>query len=106
MVACRRSPTPRAVRAILQKCADKDWYLGKPPTNKGGRPTAFTEHTQEEVAHVAMALKRQNLAPTPRRVRARLPRKTFNPNTGGHMSDEKVRAIVRTMCYDTDEDDP
>ena len=31
------SPTPRAVRAVLQKCADKDWHPGKPPTNKGGR---------------------------------------------------------------------
>jgi hypothetical protein len=100
------NPTPRAVRKVLKRCADKEWYPGKPPGNKGGRPAVFTQHTQEEVARVAMDLKRQNLAPTPRRVRARLPRKTLNPDTGGHMSDEKVRTIFRTICYDADEDDP
>ena len=41
------SPTPRAVRAVLQKCADKEWHPGKPPTNKGGRPAVFTRHTKE-----------------------------------------------------------
>ena len=66
----------------------------------------FSEHVKGEVARVAMELKRKNLRPTPRRVRARLPDKTINPCTGEHMSDYTVHCIFKTRCFDEDEDDP
>ena len=51
-----------------------------------------------------MELKRKNVAPTPRRVRARLPNLAANPETGVRMSDTTMQAIFSTLCYDEDEE--
>ena len=53
-----------------------------------------------------MDLKRKRIAPTPRRVRARLPALSANPETGKPMSDTKLQEIFTTRCYDKTEDDP
>lgn len=99
-------PSARAVRDVLQKCVHKDWYPGKPKENKGGRPSIITDHQKSEVARVAMDLKRQLVAPTPRNVRARLPRKTRNAQTGEPLSDWTMHQIFTSKCYDESEDDP
>ena len=55
---------------------------------------------------MAMELKRKNSAPTPRKVRARLPQITRNPVTGRPMCDTTMQTIFATKCYDESEDDP
>ena len=52
------------------------------------------------------SLKRQRIAPTPRRVRQKLPALTRNPETGKPMDDKTIHAIFKTRCYDDLEDDP
>ena len=100
-------PTPRTVQAVVARCKSPEWYPGKPPSmkDKSGRPPVYTEHQKEEVARVGMSLKRKRIAPTPRRVRARLPHVTRNPDSGEPMDKQTIHGIFRTRCYD-DDDDP
>ena len=60
-------PDPRVMRKVLAKCKDPSWYPGKPsrqePGSKGGRPAVYSEHQKDEVARVAMDLKRQLIPP-------------------------------------------
>lgn len=100
------NPTERAVRETLKKCANTYWYPGKVVQYSGGRPPIFTEFQKQEVARVAMDMKRKLIAPTPRRVRARLPQTARNPETGGAMSVKSIQRIFSTLCYDEVEDDP
>ena len=100
------SPTPRALQKALASCRDPTWYPGKRQGVSTGRPPVYSDHTKFKCAEVAMELKRKNVAPTPRRVRARLPNLTVNPETGGRMSDTTIQIIFSTLCYDEDEDDP
>ena len=51
-------------------------------------------------------LKRNLIAPTPRRVRQKLPALTRNPNTGKPMADSTMHLIFKTRCYDERDDDP
>ena len=99
-------PTPRGVRHILHKCKETEWYPGKPRSNPGGRPKVVTQHQVAEVARVGMGLKKRKLNPSPARVRASLPRLALNTVTGKPLSDETIREIFRTRCYDESEDDP
>jgi hypothetical protein len=99
-------PSARAVRAVLSKCKDTEWYPGKTPVNKGGRPSAITTFQKEEIARVAMDLKRKRVAPTPARVRAVLPRRCLNSETGLPVSDHTIHKVFKTMCFDENEDDP
>ncbi len=99
-------PSERAVRAMLVRVQDRDWYPGKPQETSGGRPALYTDHAKEEVARVAMDLKRQLVAPTPRRVRARLPARARHPETSRPMSDKTIHGIFASRCYDECEDDP
>jgi len=102
------TPCARAVRKVIAKCREPSWYPGKPSEKRAGagRPPAFSEHQRQEVARVAMDLKRKLVAPTPRKVRARLPEVSRNPETGSRMCDKTMRTIFTTLCYDEDEDDP
>lgn len=100
------SPTSRALRKALARVRDPEWYPGKPPAAGAGRPPVYSDHTRQEVARVAMSLKRARVAPTPRRVRARLPGVARNPETGVPMADATLRKIFTSLCYDVDEDDP
>ena len=93
-------PSARAVRELLRQAQDSAWYPGKPPENRGGRPATVTEHQKQEVARVAMSLKRQRVNPSPAMVRAKLPRLRLNRTTGSSLSDETLREIFRTRCYD------
>jgi hypothetical protein len=101
-------PGPRTIRNLIVRCQDPSWYPGKPSAKRAGagRPRVFSEHQRDEVARVAMDLKRKLIAPTPRRVRARLPEVTRNPATGTRMCDKVMQTIFTTRCYDEDEDDP
>ena len=99
-------PTARAVRKVISKCHDSDWYPGKVQGHSTGRPPVYSHHVKSEVARVAMDLKRKSSAPTPRKVRARLPQLTRNPDTGRPMDKKTVHGIFTTMCYDVSEDDP
>ena len=100
-------PTPRTVQLVVARCKSPDWYPGKPQLmkEKSGRPPVYTEHQKREVARVAMSLKRKLIAPTPRRVRARLPHVTRNPQSGEPMDKKTIHTIFRRRCYD-DDDDP
>ena len=102
------NPTPRAVRKVVQRCSDPTWFPGKPSEQrlKAGRKEVFSAHQKNEVARVAMDLKRNFIAPTPRRVRARLPQVSRNPVTGLCMSDKTMHRIYSERCYDETEDDP
>ena len=66
----------------------------------------YSAHIKSEIARVAMETKAKLIAPTPRRVRARLPNLTMNPNTGKPMDKKTIHAIYKTKCYDEREDDP
>ena len=103
-------PCRAAVQKIIAKAKDPAWYPGKPARSsdgdKGGRPPVYSDHQKAEVARVAMEMKRKLKAPTPRRVRARLPQLSRNPDTGKPMSKQTVHRIYKLQCYDEDEDDP
>jgi len=100
------NPKARAVRLLLMKCKSTAYVPGKFPENRGGRKRTYTEHQEEEAARVAMTLKAQRRRVCPSLVRATLPKKLVNPDTGKPMSDWKVRQIFQTRCYDEDADDP
>ena len=101
-------PAPRQVRRVIARCQDPEWYPGKrTEARKGaGRPPMYSEYQEQEVARVAMDLKRKLIVPTPRRVRCRLERSSRNPETGAPMSKWKVNQIFQMRCYDENEDDP
>ena len=95
-------PTPRTVQQVIARCRDSEWCPGKPAATKEkrGRPLVYTEHPKAEVARVGMSLKRQLIAPTPRRVRARLPQMARHPTTGDPMDKKTIHAIFKTRCHD------
>ena len=99
-------PTSRAIRKLLRKCSDATWFPGKKPIHAGGQPELYSQHQKEEVARVAMDLKRKRVAPCPRRVRARLPQLARNPDTNAPMSNKTIRGIFKTLCFDTHPCDP
>ena len=100
-------PSARAVQYVVARCEDPEWYPGKPRLQGAGRPPVYSDFRKEKVAEVAMAsLKRRRIAPTPRRVRQKLPGLTRNPVTGRPMDDKTLHTIFKTRCYDEKEDDP
>lgn len=101
-------PCARAIRKIIARCSNPEWFPGqRTMARKGaGRPPTFSENQKNEAARVAMDLKRKLIAPTPRRVRARLPKRLINIETESPMSDRSLQRIFATRCYDEDEDDP
>lgn len=99
-------PTARSIRYVIARCEDPKWYPGKPRAESGGRPCVYTEHQKNEVARVAMELKRKIVAPTPRRVRARLPASSRRSDTNAPMSNRTMQRIFTSRCYDDGEDDP
>lgn len=99
-------PSERAVREALRRCQDPTWFPGEAAPTSGGRPPIYTEHQKNDVARVAMDLKRKKVTPTPRRVRARLPQVAKNPETGKLMDKKTIRRVFQTRCYDDTEDDP
>ena len=101
-------PARRTVQQVVARCKDSSWYPGKPSNKRSGagRKPQYTEHQKDEVARVAMGLKRQLKVPTPRRVRQRLPERSRNPVTGRAMSDKTVQRIFSERCFDETEDDP
>jgi hypothetical protein len=99
-------PTKRAVKEVIAKTKEPGWYPGKPPANVGGRPPTVTGHQKKEIARVAMDLKRQVIAPTPRNVRARLPATAVNRSTGEVISDKTFHRVYKEHCFDSGEDDP
>ena len=85
-------PTRRCIQQLVAKCGDPDWYPGKcAGGERRNRKRVFTERQRCEVARVAMDLKEQLVAPSPRRVRARLLQVSRNPETGQQMSAETMR---------------
>ena len=100
-------PTERTVEYVVARCKDPGWFPGKCRAKGGGRPPVYSEYKKNKVAEVAMeTLKRKRVAPTPRRVRQKLPGLTRNPVTGNAMDDKTIQKIFKTRCYDEDEDDP
>ena len=93
-------PTPRAVQQVIARY-QRSWLVpGKPaPAKKSGRQPVYTERQKAEVARVGMSLKRQLIAPTPRKVRARLPRLARHPSTGVPMDKKTIHGIFKTRCY-------
>ena len=58
-------PEPRAIRKLLAKLPDRTYYPGKPRENPGGRPRSISEHQEDEIARVAMSLKKRKIKPHP-----------------------------------------
>lgn len=54
-------PTARAVRKAVGRGGAPDWYPGKWQSQPTGRPDTYTAHVKNEVARVAMELKRKKL---------------------------------------------
>lgn len=100
------APDRSTIFRTIAKCKDPTWFPGKQDRAQAGRPPVYSPHVKEEVARVAMALKRKNIAPTPRRVRAKLPNKMTNPETGMPMDTKTVLRIFQTLCFDDDIADP
>ena len=69
-------------------------------------PPSISESQSQAIADKAMELKKDLVAPTPEKIHVLLPRKTINKKTGAPISDEKIRTIFKTSCYDEDGDDP
>ena len=101
-----KHPTPRSIRKAIQRRKDPSWYPGKVQAKSPGRPPVYSAHVKGEIARVAMELKRKLVAPTPRRVRARLPLLTRNPDSGEPMDKKTFHGVFKTQCYDITEDDP
>jgi hypothetical protein len=80
------SPKASAVRKLLAKCKSTTYHPGKFPENRGGRKRTYTEHQEKEAARVAMTLKAKTRKVSPALVRATLPKKLVNPDTGKPMS--------------------
>ena len=100
-------PCERAVQHVVTRCQNPDWYPGKERQQGAGRPPVYSDFRKDKIAEVAMnSLKRQRKAPTPRRVRQKLPGLTRNPVTGLPMDDKTIHTIFKTRCYDEHEDDP
>ena len=85
------NPSHRAVRAVIANSKDKAWSPGKASDDLGGRPPVISDHVKREVARVAMEDKKNLVAPTPQRCRAKLPRKTINKATRKPISNSTVR---------------
>ena len=100
------SPTPRTIQKTIALCRDPEWYPGKRQGVSTGRPPIYSDHVKYRCAQCAMELKRKSIRPTPRRVRARFPNLTLNPQTSVRMSDTTMQQIFSTLCYDEHEDDP
>lgn len=100
-------PCERAVQHVVSRCQNPEWFPGAPRAKGAGRPPVYSEHRRQKVAEVAMEqLKRQRIAPTPRRVRQKLPGLTRNPVTGQPMDDKTMHGIFKSRCYDEQDDDP
>ena len=99
-------PTERAVRSAIQRGLDPSWFPGKAMGKSTGRPPQISEHQKDEIARVAMSLKKRRLAPSPANVRIVLPKLTINPVTEKPISDNTFRDIYREQCFDENEDDP
>ena len=91
------SPTARAVRHVVARNRNGDFYPGKPCENPRGRKRLYTEHQISEAARVGMELKKRKSRVSPARVRSILPKKLTNPHTGLPMSDWKIRQICLQM---------
>ena len=105
-LASGEHPSSRAVRSAIKRCKDSSWYPGKAVTRSSGRPPVYSDFVKNEIARVGMEIKRKLKAPTPRRVRARLPQLTKNPETDKPMDNKTMHAIFKARCYDENEDDP
>ena len=66
----------------------------------------YSEFVKHEIARVGMAMKRKLTAPTPRRVRGRLPQLAKNPETEKPMDKKTIHAICKARCYVEAEHDP
>ena len=99
-------PTEGAVVKAIARCRDEDWYPGKLEVKSGGRKQSFSGQQKARMAAAAMSLKRQIVRPTPARVRAKLPRTCVNPDSAQPVSNFTIYKIFKTMCFDSDEDDP
>ena len=101
------NPSEKAVRVQVQNHKDDPtWYPGKSAGKSSGRPPQISESQKNTIAEKAMELKRANIAPSPERVRIKLPRISINKETESPVSDESIRRVFKERCYDESEDDP
>ena len=94
------APSERAVRDAVKRSLQPGWYPGKDHAKPTGRPPVYTEAQKNRVAQTAMALKRKLVRPTPAHVRAKMPRRCLNPDTGEAMSKSTIYRIYVTRCFD------
>ena len=94
-------PSGRAIKKIWAKVGQD----GQRPV-KRGRPPQITQGQKQAIAHKAMGLKQELVAPTPERVRICMPRKTINKTTKKPISNSSIQRVFKTLCYDEHEDDP
>ena len=94
------------MQQVVARCKEPGWYPGQTNGKRTGRPPTFSDSQKEQVAKAAMALKRSLVRPTPQSVRAKVPKRSLNPETGEPMSKDTIYRIFATRCYDEEESDP
>ena len=100
-------PSGRAIKAIWAKVQqDGEWFPGQTPVKQVGRPPQITQDQKQAIAHKAMWLKEELEAPTPQKVRIKMPKKTINKVTKKPISDSSMQRVFKALCYDEREDDP
>ena len=101
-------PTIRAVKLWWEKDQDDEpWHPGKRLKNAAGAPVQISLAQKKTIAAKAMDLKKDYISPTPEAIRVCLPGTTTNKKRDQQpISDESIRRIFKTLCYDEKEDDP
>ena len=100
------NPTRACVFQTIARCKTTGWYPGKDMGKSTGRKPDISDHQKAEIARVLMESKRKLVKPTPEVTRANTPRLSINPGTQRPISNDTIYAIMHTLCYDEDEDDP
>lgn len=96
--------TRQAVGQLLAKYdEDAEWYPGKSYQTSFGPAPALNGAKRRCVAQAAMSLKQQDLEPTYALVLAQCPKAALNPNTKKPVDKKVIYEIMRTECYDDDE---
>ena len=89
-------PSGRAIKAIWAKVQqDGERFPGQTPVKQVGRPPQITQDQKQAIAHKAMGLKQELVAPTPERVRICMPRKTINKTTKKPISNSSIQRDSR-----------
>jgi hypothetical protein len=100
-------PSREAIRLLFSRIDSADgWFPGKSFQTRFGPEPLLTATKRKQIATTAMTLKKAGEEPTPAAVVLKCPRSTFNPVTRLPFSNESIRDIFTTECYDISPHNP